>query len=249
MSGELPKLYGGLAGWFHLLTSPEEYVEEAEFYTHAIWSAGGLTAKTLLELGCGGGNNASHMKGSFRLTLTDVSPDMLSVSRSINPECEHILGDMRTLRLGRTFDAVFAHDAVSYLTSRQDLARMVETAWLHCRPGGVALFAPDYLRETFRASTSHGGHDGQTGAMRYLEWTWDPDPTDEVYLTDMVYMLRDETGNVRVEVDRHHLGLFRRSDWLDAMKDIGFRATSIPFEHSEVEAGTSEVFLGLKPSG
>jgi hypothetical protein len=41
---------------------------------------------------------------------------MLALSMTVNPECEHIEGDMRTLRLGHTFDAVFLHDAVMYLT-------------------------------------------------------------------------------------------------------------------------------------
>ena len=113
MSGQEPKLYSSLAEWFHLLTRPEDYAEEAEFYRRAILSASTGTCRTLLELGCGGGNNASWMKEYFQLTLTDISPDMLSVSRSINPECEHLLGDMRTLRLDRVFDAVFIHDAVS----------------------------------------------------------------------------------------------------------------------------------------
>jgi len=35
---------------------------------------------------------------------------MLELSRTINPELEHLVGDMRTIRLGRTFDAVLIHD-------------------------------------------------------------------------------------------------------------------------------------------
>jgi hypothetical protein len=31
---------------------------------------------------------------------------MLDVSRALNPECEHIEGDIRTVRLERSFDAV-----------------------------------------------------------------------------------------------------------------------------------------------
>ena len=82
----------------------------------------GGRARTLLELGSGGGNNASHPKASYACTLTDRSPEMLELSRSLTPECEHVHGDMRTLRLGRSFDAVFVHDALMYLTSEDDLA-------------------------------------------------------------------------------------------------------------------------------
>lgn len=245
---DLPRLYGDLAGWFHLLTAPEEYVEEADFYTRTLRSLTTPAPRSVLELGCGGGNNASHMKAHFALTLSDVSQQMLDVSRSINPECEHVLGDMRSLRLGRSFDGVFAHDALGYLTTPEDLARTIQTAWVHCRPGGAVLFAPDCFRETFKASTEHGGHDAAARGLRYLEWTWDPDPHDQAYVADMVYLLRDESGGVAVQHERHVLGLFRRDDWLAAMREVGFRARSLPFEHSEIEPGTMQVLVGVKPA-
>ena len=173
-----PKLYRELAPWFHLLTAPEEYAEEAEHYRRMITEASERRPRTVLELGSGGGNNASHMKAHFELTLVDRSPQMLEVSRSLNPECEHLVGDMRTVRLGRTFDAVFVHDAVDYITTEPDLRAVAETAFVHCRPGGVAVFVPDYVRERFRPRTSHGGYDRGAMGLRYLEWVWDPDPSD-----------------------------------------------------------------------
>ena len=111
------------------------------------------TAETLLELGSGAGHNAVHLKRRFRCTLSDVAPGMLDLSRELNPECEHVAGDMRTLRLGRTFDAVLVHDAIVYMTTRDDLRAAAATAFLHTRPGGAAIFAPDYVRETFAEQT------------------------------------------------------------------------------------------------
>ena len=63
----------------------------------------------------------------------------------------------------------------------------IETAFVHCSPGGAALFAPDHTRETFKASTTHGGHYRGNRCLRYLEWTWDPDVADTTYISDMVY--------------------------------------------------------------
>ncbi len=148
---EQPKLYRELASWWPLLSAPEDYAEEAAFYQRAIIDACARPPETLLELGSGGGNNASHLKARFRMTLTDLSPDMLKVSEALNPECEHIQGDMRTLGSGREFDAVFVHDAVCYLTTEEDVRAAIETAYVHCRPGGAALFCPDYVRENYRA--------------------------------------------------------------------------------------------------
>lgn len=243
----MPKLYDQLSGWWRLLSPPEEYAEEAAFYAATLLAAVNAPFRTLLELGSGGGNNASHLKARFQLTLVDPSPGMLAVSRELNPECEHIEGDMRTVRLGREFDAVFIHDAIVYMTTAGDLRAAIETAYVHCRPGGAALFAPDHLRESFRPSTDHGGSDGPDRALRYLEWTYDPDPADSTYLVDYAYMLRHPDGSVSVEHDRHVEGLFSGDEWLRICADVGFQATIVPFDHSELPPGSGYVVVAVKP--
>jgi SAM-dependent methyltransferase len=242
---EQPRMYGDLASWFHLITAPEEYAEEAERYRRLVVEAGERPVKSVLELGSGGGNNASHLKEHFDMTLVDLSPDMLEVSRGINPECEHLVGDMRSVRLGRTFFAVFLHDALDYLTNEDDLRATVEMAAAHCAPGGVALLVPDHVRETFRTRTDHGGNDGQDRAARYLEWTWDPDPGDATYFVDYVYLLRDQDGIVRTEQDRHVCGLFERQTWLRLLEDSGFRTEVQAVDHDEETGG--EIFVARKP--
>ena len=169
---DTPKLYSELANWWPLMSAPGDYAEEAATYQRILLEASGIPVHTLLELGSGGGNNASHLKARFNLVLVDRSPGMLQVSRALNPDIEHVEGDMRTVRLGREFDAVFVHDAVAYMTTIGDLRSAIETAYVHCKPGGAVLFAPDHVRESFRTSTDHGGHDGVSRGLRYLEWTW-----------------------------------------------------------------------------
>jgi hypothetical protein len=153
---------------------------------------------------------------------------------------------MRTLRLGRQFDRVFIHDAICYMTTPEDLQAAIDTAFVHCRPGGAALFAPDYIRENFRASTEHGGNDGLHRSLRYLEWTWDPDPDDSTYTADYAYMLREDDGSVHVEHDRQIEGLFSRAEWLALIEHAGFRATTARFEHSDIDYSV-EVFIGVRP--
>lgn len=128
----------------------EGLLEEAAFYREAMRGSGARPLRTVLELGSGGGNNASHLKQHFELTLVDLSPGMIAVSQRLNPECEHHLADMRSFRIDRQFDAVFVHDAVFYMTTPEDLRRAMETAFVHCRRGVVALFARDCTSETFR---------------------------------------------------------------------------------------------------
>jgi hypothetical protein len=242
------KMYEELADWWPLLSAPADYAEEASFYASALLEAAGGPIGTLLELGSGGGNNASHMKAHFKMTLVDKSPGMLAVSRALNPDCEHAEGDMRSVRLGREFDAVFIHDAIVYMTTEADLQAAIETAFVHTRPGGVALFAPDHVKETFAVETDFGGHDGASRSLRYLEWSWDPDPGDTTYIVDYFIALRDRDGKLQVEHDRQIEGVFPRKHWLKAVGDAGFKASRVRFKHSEV-ARELELFVGKRPAG
>jgi len=197
----------------------------------------------VLELGSGGGNSASHLKSRFEMTLVDLSPQMLAVSRKLNPECEHLEGDMRSLNLGRTFDAVFIHDAIAYMTKTDDLGAAICVAYRHCRAGGVALFVPDCVRETFVAATRHGGYDGDDGrSLRYLEWTFDPDPTDTTYRTDFAIILRDRRGDARVVHDSHIVGIFPRTEWMRLLREAGFEPRSL------IDEWGREVFVAKRPS-
>jgi hypothetical protein len=168
---------------------------------------------------------------------------MLKISQMLNPACEHVEGDMRTLRLGRTFDVIFIHDAIDYMLTLQDLRQALETVAVHCKPEGLALFVPDYVRETFEPSTDHGGMDSEERGLRYLEWTYDPDASDSTYITEFVYLLREKNQQIRVEHDQHICGLFARADWLRLLNEVGFQTEIIrdPFER--------ELFLARKTEG
>jgi SAM-dependent methyltransferase len=248
------RMYSDLSSWWTLISHPDHYVEEAGIYARAILSffpeqAARAERLKMLELGSGGGNNASHLKKIFDNTLVDLSPDMLAVSRQFNPELPHHQGDMRTVRLDQQFDVVFVHDAVCYLLSEDDLRQLMRTARAHLRPGGVVLICPDFTCETFRpTATVHGGdEDGR--ALRYLEWTYDPDPSDNTAVTDFAYLLREGADDVRCLNERHLFGLFSREDWLRLLSEEGFTPHALPFDHSEVE-GVTEMFAGvLKSAG
>lgn len=241
------RFYGDLAEWWPLISPPDEYVEEAAFAA-SVLRAAQVPVREVLELGCGGGHNAVHLKAEFAMVLTDLSDEMLAMSRRLNPECEHHRGDMRSLRLGRTFDAVFVHDAVDYMLSADDLRRAVETAFVHCRPGGLAVFMPDAVKETFEGSSDHGGADADDGrSARYLAWEYDPDPDDTWTVTEFAFLLRDPDGRVEATHETHRTGLFSRGTWLRLLADAGFEPEIVPEVTSE-DRRPRELFVGRRPA-
>jgi SAM-dependent methyltransferase len=243
------RFYTDLAEWWPLISAPEDYAEEAGEALRHLRSAR-RPVREVLELGSGGGNNGYHLKGELELTLVDLSAEMVNVSRRLNPECVHAVGDMRTVRLGRTFDAVFIHDAIDYMVTREDLRAAMRTAFEHCRPGGVAVLVPDATAEIWAPGTEHGGHDAADGrGVRYLAWDWDPDPGDERVVTEYVFILRGAAGRpTEVVHETHETGLFAEVTWLALLAEAGFEATA-EREHTSEDREPRTIFVAHRPSG
>ena len=241
------KFYGSLAAWWPLISPVEDYREEALFFLELL---GGpqRPGRTLLELGSGGGSNASYFAPYFDLTLVDLSEPMLEVSRTLVSQAEHVCADMRTLRLGRTFDAVFVHDAIDYMTTEEDLRCALTTAFVHLAPGGTAVVVPDATREIFEPDSGTGGTDGDDGrSVRYLDWTIDPDPTDTETVTEYVFLLRHADGILEVVHETHRTGLFPRETWLRLFAEIGFEVQRIA-EATEDDRPGRDVFIATRPA-
>ena len=170
-----PRLHTALAAWRPLFSPPSHSTEEAADLLPVLLLAAVPPPRTLIELGCGGGSLAHHLKGRLQLTLTDRWTEMLAVSRAAKPEFT-------------------------------------------------------------------GGEDGPDGrGLRYLEWSWDPDPTDDTYEVAFAFLLREPSGTVRVESDRHRFGLFPRATWLHWIEEAGFSATS------RTDPWHRDVFIATRP--
>ncbi|MDO8836863.1 MAG: class I SAM-dependent methyltransferase [Vicinamibacterales bacterium] len=232
LSDETPareRLYTDLAAIVRLLSPPAEYAEEAAFWRCVLRARLGEGRHHLLELGVGGGHNLSHLTAEFDATAVDLSAAMLEQCRGLNPGVELFVGDMRNVRLGRTFDAVLIHDAVSYMTTEADLRAAFETAGAHLRPGGVFITSPDFTTETFQSPSVHTAtHGDGTVDVTYFEFAWDPDPADTTVEVLMTYVIR-EGRRARLEHDRHVIGLFPNATWLRLCGEAGFEVDEQTF--------------------
>jgi SAM-dependent methyltransferase len=242
-------LYDELADWWPLVSPVSHYQEESSEYLRLFRSAATGPLKEVLELGSGGGNNASYLKRAFSLTLVEPSEGMRKVSRELNPECVHLPGDMRTVRLNRTFDGVFVHDAIEYMTTEADLRAALETVSIHLRPGGVTVVAPDATRETFEPGAAVEGEDeapgpdGRGRSLRYLMWTLPPEPGSSFSVVHYSLVLRERDGSVRSVLDTHHYGVFSRETWLRLFSEVGLDARLAP---RTIEGAQYDTFVAVK---
>ena len=216
------RLYNDLSYLWPIISPPQEYREEAGYWRQALWDKLGPGKHNILELGVGGGHNLSHLTRDFRAIAVDISPRMLDLSMKLNPGVQHYLGDMRTLRLGLTFDAVLIHDAISCMLTESDLRATFVTANSHLRPGGVLLTAPEWVRENFKEdSVFHWERANGDMEVAIQEYLHDPDTSDGQVESIYSYSIK-ENGSVRVEQDTHITGLFPISTWRRLLEETGF---------------------------
>lgn len=216
------RLYGDLAWLWPILSDPAHYCHEAAAFRDAIRGHASIPSTTLLDLGCGGGHNDLHLKQDFHVTGVDFSAGSLGHARQLNPEAIYAQGDLRTVRLETTFDAVIIADAIDYMLTEADLAAAFATAHAHLRPGGVFCTYAEHTREHFVQNQNKCWTRSREEAdVTFLENYYDPDASDTTIEGTSVYLIR-ERGRLRIETDRHRLSLFDLPTWRRLLKAAGF---------------------------
>ncbi|MEM9420714.1 MAG: class I SAM-dependent methyltransferase [Planctomycetota bacterium] len=248
-----PRLYDDLAWLWPHLSPPEHYVTEAARLNDLITERLEPGPKRILELGAGGGHTLVHLAkqtgGHHECVAVDLSEPMLDNCRGLIPGIEAVAGDMRDVRLGRTFDVVLIHDAIDYLLTPSDVMQTLATVNEHLVPGGLAVIAPTYTHETFvDGEVADDGTTTESSELTYFTYVHDPNPADDTFEMILLYLIRDQdTRQVETVEDRHTLGLFQHGAWLQMIEDGGLRAEYVEQgeEDAEDEAAWA-LFVGTK---
>lgn len=223
-----PRIFTDLAHLWPLLSPVEDYLKEAQSVHRVLQRYLGPEAHlggrkpSLLELGAGGGHTLHHLLDKYDITAVDLSQEMGANCQRLNPEVDFHQGDMRTVRLGRRFDAVLIHDAIDYLQEVEDVEQTMRTAAAHLSPAGVVLVAPTYVEETFVDQEVEYDQQSQSGIdLTYFSYVHRPDEKSHRVETVLVYLIR-KGGGVEVVEDRHPGGLFSTNDWIMMLRGAGF---------------------------
>ena len=227
-----------------------EYARYCDHVTGLIRRHALRPAKTLLDIGCGGGKNLLNLKKDFLVTGVDLSPAMIEQARALNPGCEIVPGDMRSFALGRTFDAILMDDAISCMDTREDFETAFRTAFAHLAPGGVLVATADVTKETFRQNRTTATPAAE--AMKpadldvvFVENVYDPDPDDDRYETTMVFLVRRQ-GVLKVETDVVSLGIFSLDTWRNVLSGTGLEVNEGTYADGQDEYA---VFACVRPAG
>ena len=221
------RLYKDLAWLWPLWEDVKVYKKESEFFAGLIKKYSKIKVRTLLDIGCGGGKNAFHLKKHFQVTGIDKSKSMLKNAKKLNPQCKFFLRDMRNFDLKQKFDSVFVNDAISYMTTTEDLFKVFQSAHKHLKPDGVMIVYPDRTKSTFKQNSSHVWK-SKRGNMdiTFIENDFDPNPRDNTFETTFIFLIRRK-GKLKIEHDFHICGLFELDVWRKLLKKTGFKVKEI----------------------
>jgi SAM-dependent methyltransferase len=211
--------YKELAWTEPILAPPESCSEEIENYCSLIKKHSQIEPVTLLHLACGAGSFDHTFKKHFKVTGVDLSVGMLNVARGINPEIEYLEGDMRSVNLGRLFDAVVIPESIGYMTTVDDLRKTISTAKDHLKPGGILLIVA-HMKEEFQ--DNNFAYTGRANDINItvFENNYVLNPPGDMYEATIVYLIR-RAGELKIYNDRHLLGLFTTNLWMELLSEQG----------------------------
>ncbi|MDL2264536.1 class I SAM-dependent methyltransferase, partial [Synergistaceae bacterium OttesenSCG-928-I11] len=128
--------------YYDLLYKDKNYVAEAN-YVDSIVRDYVENPESMLELGCGTGRfSREFAKLGYLVHGVDLSSKMINeAEKNKDDNLSFSCGDLRTLRLGETYDVVVAlFHVLSYQNSNKDVLKMLATIKEHLSPKGIALF-------------------------------------------------------------------------------------------------------------
>lgn len=131
----MAEVFDSYSKYYDLLYRDKDYNAEAEYISKLLGDV-----KTVFEMGCGTGKHAKLLtQKGYQMFGIDLSETMLSQAKLLGIDCS--LGDVRTFRANRMFDAVVSlFHVASYQTSDNDINSYFETARLHLNKGGKFIF-------------------------------------------------------------------------------------------------------------
>jgi SAM-dependent methyltransferase len=253
-------VFAEYARYYDLLYRGKKYQEEA-LYAVRLIKAQTPKAKSILELGCGTGAYAKQFAGmGFDVHGVDISEVMIECAREESvaarePYKNNLsfhLGDIRSIRLEKRFDAVVSlFHVISYQPTDYDLLSSFETARLHMEPGGIFLFdcwyGPAVLTDRPSVQVKRVSND-KIEITRIAEPVMHPN--DNIVDVNYHLFIRDKSNNQVEEVrEQHRMRYLFKPEVESMLRQVGLKMVHFEEWFSGAVPGCTSwnvVFLGAR---
>ena len=206
-------------------------------------------AASLLDVACGTGRHLALFRERFdHVEGSDVDPAMLQVARARLGDVPLHEADMRTIALGRRFDAVTClFSSIGYMQTTEDLGRAMAAMASHLEPGGVLVVEP-WLWPSMIESPGRIRHFVAEGenvvVVRTARWLNAATAlAEKVSRMEFAYLVTTDDGS-DLRVERHDMGLFTPDEYVAAVRDAGLAAA---FDRDGTRMGRG-LAIGVAPS-
>ncbi|HVU78459.1 MAG TPA: class I SAM-dependent methyltransferase [Gaiellaceae bacterium] len=197
-------------------------------------------ARTLLDVACGTGKHLELLRDDFECEGVDLDEGLLELARKRLPGLPLHRGDMRTLDLGRTFDAVTClFSSIGFVGSSEGLSAAAQAFARHVSPGGVLLVEPWITPDAWIPNRPHalaGNGDGIAFGRVTISGLRD----ERISTTEMHFTVATPAGFEHF-VDRHELYLFTHDEMRAAFEGAGFAV-----EHDEEGLMGRGLWIGVR---
>lgn len=218
--------YGRAAKYYDILYGAEkDYAAEADLLTGVI-RAHVPDAASVLDVGCGTGAHGRHLiDRGFMVDGVDLDPTFVEIARGKCPEGEFHVGDMRSFKLARRYDAVVSlFSAIGYVRDEAGLNTTLRQMAQHVTPQGVVVIEPWFEP----GDLTHGrimvvsGESNDTSVCRMSRTLVE----DSISRLEFEYMVGSEAGIERIS-ECHELGLFTEAQMKSAFMAAGLAVNRI----------------------
>ena len=213
---------------YDLLYSFKDYGAEARDLVELI-GARNPSATSLLDVACGTGRHLELLRASFPdVAGVDLDEGLLAIAQERLPDVPLTRADMRTVDLGRTFDAVTClFSSVGYLRDADELERAVGRMAAHLAPGGV-LVIDGWVRPDAWWPGTHVQALAETAdgvAVTRVARTW---REGDRSVLDMRYLIATASDGFDQEQERHELTLFTDAEYRGAFEAASLEPEVVP---------------------
>ena len=221
-------MYGKSAQIYDLLyvgAGIKDYQAEA-VALHRIIQDACPTAQSLLDVACGTGAHIAELRQWYKAEGVDASIAMLDVARHRLPSVALHVADMRTLDLGRPFDAVLClFSSIGYVTDPSEMRSTVARLATHVALGGVLILdgwiRPDHWNDSYRPEPEIARDDEVTVVRLAFSRR-----IESITELEMHHLVQTEAG-IDYFSESHRLALTRTEDYVSAVEKAGLSARVI----------------------
>jgi len=216
-------LFKQLARYYDKIYHWKDYEKDVDFL-EKVFRKHDLKVRDILDVACGTGAHAALLvKRGYNVIGVDLNEEMLKIARRKVKNAVFLKGDMRDLKLGRTFDAVICmFSSITYNRTLSELQKTLSGFHKHLKAKGIVVFDTHFLRERF----VHGyrgvtGYDGDELTIARFDFSEKFGKRGRITFS---YLIREGNNFDYIRGDVHEVGLFSLSEIVGAMRKAGFAA-------------------------